>query len=511
MQKIISAKKAVQMINDGDVIALSGAGVACIPDKTLRALKERYDVMRRPRNLTLIEHMSVGCEEGTGTGIFTKNGMLRRIISGSFNTHRFPSLAKLILNNKIEAYNFSMGQICNLFRAIGARRVGAITDVGIGTFIDPRMGGGKLNDTTKEELIELIELENKEQLFFKSFPINIAIIRGSIADEKGNISLQRETVRLGVLDMALAAKNSSGKVIVEVERTVPTLDPRIVEIPHCLVDVIVVNQNQQQTKIHKYDPSLSGEINKFLTFKKIPTNFKTIILRRAAKELNNNDIVNVGFGLSAELPLIAMEEEIIDNVTFTIEQGTIGGLPAFGVCNIFPAAYNMDAKMDMPFQFLMYEGGRLDITFLGMGQFSKTGDVNVSKFGKNIPGCGGLPDITHNTKKIVFCGTFTSGGLECDIQNEKLKINKEGKYIKFVEKVEQITFSGKQAVKKGQKVIYITERGVFRLTPEGIELCEVAPGIELEKNIMQYTGGRGNIKIASDLKIMDKDIFKNKR
>ncbi|MDD5013607.1 MAG: hypothetical protein PHW73_00710 [Atribacterota bacterium] len=509
--KIINANEAANLIEDNKTIAVSGSG-SIVPDDILLAIKKRFLETNKPKDLTLMIHMSFGGNIGEGIDVFSQKGLLKRIISSSFITPRSPELTRMILEGEIEAYDFPMAQICSLFEAIAANRPGAISKAGIGTFIDPRIDGGKLNNATTEDLVQLVNLAGEEVLFYKSFPIDIAIIRGSIADERGNISLEKEVARLDVLNMAIAAKNSGGIVIVEVGSIAQkdTLNPRMVEIPHILVDAVVLNEEQKQSSYKKYYPGMSGELR--ITppkMKELDLGLDKVIVRRASLEIKKGQLINLGFRLPGEIPLILIEEGCIDEVTFSLEHGLIGGIPAFAFSNVFPAAINAQAMIDMSSQFLIYDGGGLDIAFLGMGQVGKNGDVNVSKFAKSIPGCGGFINITNLTKKIVICGSFTAGGLEVEVRDGKIIIIKEGKQKKFVNAVEHITLSGRQALLKQQDVKYITERAVFKLTSEGVILTEIAPGIDIEKNIRPYV--EFDLKVDSNLKTINSRIFSEGR
>lgn len=508
---IINPNEAANLIEDSKTIAISGSG-SIIPENILLAIKKRFLETGKPKNLTLMIHMSFGGNIGEGIDVFSQKGLLKRIISSSFITPRSPELTRMILEGEIEAYAFPMAQICSLFEAIGAKRPGAISSVGIGTFIDPRISGGKLNNTTTEDLVKLVNLDGKEVLFYKSIPIDIAIIRGSIADERGNISLEKEVARYGLLNMAIAAKNSGGIVIAEVGSIAQenTLNPRMVEIPHILVDAVVLNEEQKQSSYKKYDPGMSGELRIVPPkMKEFDLGLDKVILRRASLEIKKGQVINLGFRLPGKLPLILIEEGCMDDITFSLEHGLIGGIPAFSFSNVFPAAINAQAIIDMSSQFIIYDGGGLDIAFLGMGQVGKNGDVNVSKFAKSIPGCGGFINITNLTKKIVICGSFTAGGLEVEVRDGKLKIIKEGKHKKFVNNVDHITLSGNQALAKQQDVIYVTERAVFKLTSEGVVLTEIAPGIVIEKDIRPYV--EFDLKVDSKLKKVNPKIYSEER
>jgi propionate CoA-transferase len=387
------------------------------------------------------------------------------------------------------------------------KRVGVITHVGLKTFVDPRVSGGKLNSRTQEDLVSLIEIDGKERLFYKSFPINIAIIRGTTSDSMGNISMEKEAGSLEVLAMAQAARNSGGIIIAQVEKiNDEPRNPFLIKVPSVFVDYIVVSQSQNhwQTFGTQYNPAFSGEkIIPLSDIQDLELDERKLISRRAFLEIKSDSIINLGIGMPEGVAVISNEENALDMIKITVEGGAIGGVPAGGLS--FGAAYNPEAIIDQPYQFDFYDGGGLDIAFLGMAQADKFGNVNVSKFGSKLTGCGGFINISQNAKEIIFCGTFTSGGLEIEINNGKLKIISEGKVKKFVSDVEHITFSGEYASQAGQKVLYVTERAVFKLSSGKLELIEIAPGIDLGKDILLRMGVKP--QISEDLKIMDRKIF----
>ena len=503
--KVVSLEDAMRVIRDGDTIAVNGF-VGYSPEELLQGLEDRFLKTGEPKNLTIIVAAGIGDGKEKGVNRLAHDGLVRRVIAGHWGL--IPKMQKLALAGKIEAYNFPQGVITHMYRDIAGHLPRTITHVGLGTFVDPRLSAGKVNAITTEDLVERITFDGKEYLAYKTMPVSVVFLRGTTADMDGNISMEKEPLTLEVLPMAMAAKNSGGFVIVQVERIADrhALNPRHVKVPGILVDCVVVAkpENHRQTYSTYYNPAYSGEFKiPTATVEPLPMDERKLVARRAAFELRPNMVVNLGIGMPEGVASVANEEGIFDYLTLTAEAGSIGGIPSGG--GDFGTATNMDFLNDMHAQFDFYDGGGLDLACLGLAQMDSHGNVNVSKFGPKLAGCGGFINITQNAKKIVFAGTFTAGGTQLAVENGKLKIVQEGSLKKIVREVEQITFSGKTAQQGEQQVFYVTERCVFRLTREGVELIEIAPGIDLEKDILAHMEFK---PIMKNVRPMDERIFK---
>jgi propionate CoA-transferase len=484
-RKIISAEDAIALIQDGDTLASSGYGGNGTPDQLFITLEQRFLAEGAPRDLTLVYAGGQGDGKMRGLNHLGHEGLLKRVIGGHYGL--IPAIEKLAVENRLEAYNFPEGVITHLYRDIAAGKPGTLSRVGLGTFVDPRLEGGRVNEAATEPLVELVEFDGRETLFFRAFPIDVAFIRGTTADPDGNVTMEKESLRLENLALALAARNSGGIVICQVERVAESgsLDARRVRVPGIAVDAVVVAEpaNHAQTYGTVYNPALSGELRSPLrSIARLPLDEKKVIARRAALELLPNSVVNLGVGLPDAIGVVANEERISDLITLTVDPGVIGGVPLGGLD--FGAAINFSASIDHPYQFDFIDGGGLDVACLGFAECDGEGNINASRFGKRISGCGGFINIAQNSKKVVFVGTFSAGGLDVAVHDDGLTIRQEGRFPKFVERVGQITFSGRQAVEADKEVYYVTERCVFRLGAEGMQLIEVAPGVDVERDVL---------------------------
>lgn len=502
---VLTADQAVTLIGDGKTVAVSGFVGCAHPEALTAALEKRYLKEGYPRELALVYAAGQGDGADRGLNHLAHEGLVRRVIGGHWGLA--PKLGKMALEDAIEAYNLPQGAIAHLFRDIAAGKPGTITHVGLYTFVDPRYEGGKLNKVTTEDLVELVTISGRELLLYKAFPIDVALIRGTTADAYGNITMEKEAATLEMLAMAQAAKNCGGIVIVQVERMASSeyLDPKQVIIPGILVDAIIVASwdEHQQTFLELYNPAYSGETQGIVA-KLEPMKFdeRKIIARRAAMEIRAGNVINLGIGLPEGIGFITAENQIQD-YTLLLESGPIGGIPARGLS--FGASTNPSAIINQPSQFDFIDGGGIDIAFLGMAEADQFGNVNVSKYGSKVTGCGGFINISQNAKKVVICSTFTAGGLEVAMDEGTLRIIQEGKHQKFVSLIEQITFNAAYTSVRGITVLYITERAVFRLDGDTLELIEVAPGMDIDKHILSQMAFKP--RISPDLTTMEHAIF----
>ena len=504
--KIITAAEAAAQVPDGAVINTEGFVQAGLSETLNRALEQRFLETGHPKDLTIFTVAGQGAGAGTGSDHFAHEGMVKRLIAGHYNLA--PTLRTMAIEGKIEAYNLPQGTMAQMVRDAAGKRLGTLTHVGLNTYVDPRIEGAKVNANTTEDIVKLVEIEGEERLLFKSQPLDVVFVRGTYADESGNITLEKEACTLDATSLAQCAKNNGGKVFVQVEKVVAngSLDPRLVKIPGIYVDAVIIAEGDDNAQIYKqeYDGSMTGDFRVPLGSLEAPKlDAKKIIARRAAMELQKGAVVNLGIGVPEFVSAVANEEGIGDWMTLTVEAGPVGGVPQGG--SRFAGSVNVDCILDQPYQFDFYDGGGIDQAFLGLAQVDEKGNLNVSKFGGRIAGCGGFINITQNAKKVVFCGTFTAGGLDVSVEGGKLNIRQEGRNCKFMNHVEQITFSGNYAKRLNKEVLYITERAVFKLTKEGLMLIEIAPGVDVEKDVLALMDFKP--LISKDLRLMDDFIF----
>jgi propionate CoA-transferase len=509
--KITTADEAIALIRDGDVVSCSGFVGIGTPEALIAALERRFVETASPRNLGLVFAAAPGDGQDRGLNRLAHEGLVRRAVGGHWSL--VPRLAALATANRIEAYNLPLGIISNLYRDAAAHRAGTLSKVGLGTFVDPRQDGGRINDATTDELVRLMEIDGDEWLFYKAPRVNVALIRGTTADPTGNVTMEREALVLDAQAAAMAARNANGLVIVQVERIAAagSLDPRQVVVPGVLVDCVVLASPEwhQQTYATAYNAAFSAEVRVPVDrMAPAPLDERKLIARRCAFELPLGGVVNLGIGVPEVVAAVAAEERVLDHLTLTAEPGVIGGMPQGGLD--FGAAVNTQALLHQNQQFDFYDGGGLDLACLGMAEIDRFGSVNVSRFGTRLAGAGGFINISQNARKLVFAGSFTTGGLEVAIEDGRVRIVREGRQRKFVDTVQQVTFSGAVAAAKGQSVLYVTERCVFALTAQGLELIEVAPGIDVERDILAQMDFRPRIAEAGALKTMDPRICRPK-
>lgn len=514
MRKMIAAGDAAALIKDRDVVTVSSSsGLGC-PDAVLAAIGERFRVTGHPGKLTMLHPIAAGDMYGIkGIDHLAQAGLIDTILAGSYpsgpSSLPMPGIWRMIVDNQIRAYNVPSGILFDMHRDAAAKRPGVLTKVGLGTFVDPELQGCAMNALAAEfPVVRKLQFDGDEWLYFPAIQPQVAIIRATTADERGNLSYEHEGAYLGGLDQALAARNSGGIVIAQVKRVVAagSIAPQRVHVPCNLVDFIVVDPEQAQTTHTQYDPAISGEIKMPMAdFEFAPWGPEKVIARRAALELTAGDAVNLGFGISANVPRIILEEGLHGDITWVIEQGAVGGVPLLGFA--FGCSANADAIMPSSAQFTYFQGGGFDVSILSFLQIDRNGSVNVSKLPARpylTAGCGGFVDITTHAKRLVFSGFFTAGA-KLRVGHGKLLIEQEGKMRKLTEAVDHVTFSGRMARQRRQQVLYVTERCVMRLTDTGLEVIEVAPGIDLERDVLALADFR--LEVAPDLKLMDAALF----
>ncbi|TRW98682.1 acyl CoA:acetate/3-ketoacid CoA transferase [Paracoccus sp. M683] len=514
MGKIVSAAEAVSRIQDGAVVTVSSSSALGCPDAVLKALGARFDAEGHPRGLTTLHPIAAGDMYGVkGVDHIAKDGLLSRILGGSYpsgpSSLEMPEIWKMVVENRVLAYNVPSGIMFDMHRDVAARRPGVLTRVGLDTFVDPIRQGCAMNDVAAAEpIVFRQEFAGQTWLHFPNIVPDVAIIRATTADEAGNLTYEHEGAYLGGLDQAIATRNHGGLVIAQVKRVTAagSLRPHDVHVPGHLVDLVVVAPDQRQTTETDYDPAISGQIMRpWSSFSLAEHGVEKIIARRAALELRRGQTANLGFGISAMVPRILLEAGEEQAVTWAIEQGAVGGMPLTGFA--FGCASNAYGFVPSPNQFSYFQGGGFDMSFLSFLEVDVQGNVNVSKLGKKpylTAGCGGFVDITANAKKIVFSGFFEAAA-EFDLSADGLRISKPGKFTKMVDEVEHVTFSGRRAVETGQDILYITERCVIRLTPEGLVATEIMPGIEPQRDIVAASQGR--VKLAENASVMPKSLL----
>ncbi len=508
----IKAEKVMDYIKDEDTVSTVGMTLVGASESVLKAIENSFLTTGHPRNLTLL-HSAGQSDRKNGIQHFAHEGLVTRIIGSHWGLQ--PRWMDMISSNKVEAYCLPQGQIAQLYRSMACGLPGKMSKVGLGTFVDPRVEGGKMNERTKEleDLSEVMDYDNEEYIFYKKIPLDVCIIRGTTADEMGNISMEEEAMKLEVLPAVLATKRFGGKVVVQVKRVAETgsINPRNVVVPGVFVDAIVVCENpiedHRQTSSWYFDPSYSGSLRVPQTsIKPLDLTIRKFIGRRAMFEINKGDVINLGTGIPNDvIGIIANEEGVSNDFMITVESGIYGGIQAGGVD--FGIGQNVYAMLSHDEQMDYYNGAGVDVTFMGAGELDGEGNINATKMGPLCTGAGGFIDITQNAKKVVFCATFSTGGAKVTLENNRVNIHKEGSIKKMVSKVSQISFNGKLAREKGQEVLFVTERAVFKLVKEGVMLMEIAPGIDLQRDVLDLMDFKPIIN--EDLKIMDTALFLN--
>jgi propionate CoA-transferase len=507
--RIVSAADAASLVPDGATLLVDGSGGGVNePAAVLAGIEARFLDHGHPRDLTLVHISGMGDGHGGGMDRFSHDGMVRRVIGGHWGWT--PEMQQLAFDEKIEAYCLPQGTLAHLLREIAGGRPGVVSAVGLGTFVDPRHGGGRLNAAAVDDLVHVVQLGGREWLFTPTFPIDVAVIRGTRADTNGNLTMDEEGLLAETLSAAQAARNSGGRVIAQVREIVAagTLDPRRVRVPGVLIDAIVVDPEQRLSFARQTDPFMAGELRApDVSIAAMPLTVRKVIARRAALQLRKGDVINLGYGMPDGVAAVLAEEGLAGDVTFTVEQGHIGGVPVGG--SDFGMCVNADASLDAGHQFDWYDGGGLDVAVLSFAQLDAAGNVNVSRFGGRLPGVGGFVNISQGAKRLVFVGTFVAGGGSYAVGGNPPLAVPDGGAAKLVKEVEQISFSAVRALQVGQPVTYVTERAVFELSPDGVMLTELAPGIDLARDVLAHMEFKP--RISPQLKEIDLRAFQSER
>ena len=506
MVQFITAAEVASLVKDGDTIYTTGMMLAGLAEEALSVLEASFLSSGHPRDLCFYTPVGQGNFKDKGMAHFAHEGMTRRVVAAHYGVGG-PRLAELVRNNQVEAYNWPQGVLATMPRQVAGRHGGVFTKAGLGTFVDPRLEGGKLNSRATDDLVEVRLLDGEEYLYFKPPKVQVALIRGTTIDERGNLTLEREGVMTDPLAIAQAARACGGIVIAQVEQVARagTLHPKQIKVPGVLIDYAFVAQPQHHVQSEKahFNPALTGDLRIPVNqIEPLPLDERKIIARRAAIYLQPGDVLNLGIGMPEGVAAVAAEEGVSDQMTLTLETGPMGGVPAGGF--EFGHSVNPEVIVEHSAQFDFYDGGGIDIAYLGLAQADAQGNVNVSKFGSRAVGCGGFINITQNARKVAFLGTFTAGGLQVAVDDGRLRILQEGRTRKFIHHVEQITFSGHYAASVKQPVLYITERAVFRLRSAGLELIEVAPGVDVQRDILAHMDFT---PLMRDVRTMDAALF----
>lgn len=503
--KLVTAEEAARLIPDGATVIVGGSGAGhAVPQRFIDALETVYLAEGRPRDLTTVRVVGIGDFAERGFSQLAIPGLMRRTIGSNIGNE--PRLAALVAAGAIEAYSFPQGVLSQLCRDIAAGRPGLVTKIGLNTYVDPRQTGGK-QGSAREDLVEVVELAGEEWLLFRSFPIDVAVIRGSTIDEDGNLTLDKEAINGEMLPMAMAAHNSRGIVIAQAQEMVPrgALVPRRVQVPGALIDYAFLDPDQQQTYLTGYSPFFAGAARRDQVSGRppLPLDVRKVIARRSLLEFGRGQVANLGFGISQIIGAIAQEEEVAHLLVLTVEQGVFGGVPAAG--NDGGAGLNYQALIDQPYMFDFYDGGGIDIASLSFAEVDAAGNVNVHAFGDRLRGPGGFPNISQGARKVCFVGTLTTGGLEAVVEDGRIEIAAEGNTRRFVDRVREITFSGPASAERGQEVRYITERAVFALLDGTVTLIEIAEGLDPESDVIAHMGFRP--AVSPDLRHIDPAVF----